>query len=314
MSLWFTHGMPENEAYSDRLELKFDGPDVVDHTIDVRDLAPSLLALSDLYNAAHRLVGDGVSLPPALDVRAHDEGSFAVDMILYFKDAGEGAGGLLSKPGVVATVTGLQLIEYVQHALRWSLLRHKNGRQTESVSPSPTPGNIRVRWASGDEIECSEGAQALVQSMDFNRTAGRVFEPVRKPGIDAIDLRRASEPQSSRVRIKTEDLAAFNTLESDDEIVSDNTREVVLTLDNLAFKPGNKWKVHDGTSSFWAAVSDIEFLQRFVDGKEAFAAGDSLRVTLRDVQLRSPDRAMWVEHSIERVIEHRQQERDTPLE
>lgn len=60
--------------------------------------------------------------------------------------------------------------------------------------------------------------------------------------------------------VRTGELGAFNAMDGDYGIISDNTRTVVLTLDNLAFKPGNKRKVHDGTGSFWASVTDLEFL------------------------------------------------------
>lgn len=279
--------------------------------MDVRDLAPSLLALADLYSTAHTMVGSGAQLPPALDVRATEEGSFVIDLLLYFRELSAETGGLLATPGVVATVTGIQLAEYVTQALRWSLLRFRLGREQTILENAPEPGQIRVEWANGDTIECPVEAQALVESMDFNRTAGRVFEPLRRDGIDSIELRRSGP--SSTITVARDQLGAFNVLEGEDEILSQNTRQIVITLESIAFNPTNKWRVNDGTATFWTSITDLDFLQRFTAGEEAFAVGDTLLVSLRDVQYRGPGRTIRVEHFIEHVLEHRRREEDSPL-
>lgn len=54
----------------------------------------------------------------------------------------------------------------------------------------------------------------------------------------------------------------------------------------------------------WASLDDLAFLQRMEDGIERFAVGDLLVVQMRDQQVRS-DSGLTVEHSIQRVIEHR---------
>lgn len=111
--VWFTRGMSQGVVGDvDRLSLKFDGPDVEDNSIDVRDLAPSLLALADLYAVAHRMVGDGLTEPPALDVKANGEGSFLVDLLLYFKEAGDAGADLLAGRGVTAVVNGATLVAH----------------------------------------------------------------------------------------------------------------------------------------------------------------------------------------------------------
>lgn len=99
---------------------------------------------------------------------------------------------------------------------------------------------------------------------------------------------------------------AFNITEPDDDLISDNVRIVAVRLVSLAFKEGNKWRISDGTSIFWASVHDLDFLQRVTSNEEVFARDDILRVRLRDQQFRMATGGFRMEHTIEKVLEHRQ--------
>ena len=57
----------------------FDGEALQDHTMDVRDLAPALLSLSQLFDETSRLLyGDKVDV--RLHVKAVEAGCFSVDI------------------------------------------------------------------------------------------------------------------------------------------------------------------------------------------------------------------------------------------
>src|SRR5690606_24771878 len=62
----------------------FDGPGVVDGTIDVRDLAPALMALGQAVDAANRAV-NGDAVPARVQARATSEGSFEVQLDLVLQ-------------------------------------------------------------------------------------------------------------------------------------------------------------------------------------------------------------------------------------
>lgn len=108
------------------------------------------------------------------------------------------------------------------------------------------------------------------------------------------------------LEVHDDEIASFSAATSDAEaeVVSDTTTRKLLLIESLAFKDGNKWRVHDGTATFHASIEDREFLDE-IDAGERFGKGDVLVVDLRQVQ--SIVSAKLVNESIiVKVWEHRQ--------
>jgi hypothetical protein len=250
----------------------------------VRQLAPSLLALADLCDMAHRQSGDALGLAPALQVTANSEGSFLVDLYLVLQDAGGTLRDALTSDEASAVVNAAELGGLLLGAISWTVRRRRYGRETVTV-----------------------------ESMDFNRTAGYVFEPLRDEGIDEVELSRESGDGEDAVVVRRDDLPAFNIIEPDDDLISDNVRLVNVRLRTVPFKEGNKWKVNDGASTFWVEMRDLEFLQRVAASEEVFAQGDRMYVRLREQQFQGVDGDFRMEHIIEKVMEHRRAVPADPL-
>lgn len=306
--LWLTRAVANGEPES--LRLKYDGPALQNHTIDVRQLAPSLLALADLFDMTHARSGDVLGTAPALQVTATREGSFAVDLFLMVQEASGTLRDALAGDEATAAANGSALAAVAFGAIKWTLNRLRFGREASAVETMA--GRIHVTWPDGTDLDVPYGARDLVESMDFNRTAGYIFEPLREDGIDEVELTRDSNPDD-RVLVRREDLPAFNITEPDDDLISDNVRVVNLRLRAVPFKEGNKWKVNDGASTFWVEMNDLEFLQRVSTSEEAFAQGDVLYVRLRDQQYRTADGGFRMENHIEKVMEHRRAHPADPL-
>lgn len=292
----------------DSLIVRYDGPATGSRRMDVRLLAPSLLALSDLFTYAHLLTGGGYSQAPWLELTdpgptGRRGGSFVVDLALT-TEHGAGPAADLFDEGESATATRVAaLTGSVLAALRWCVLRHHKGRE-ERVHPI-RPGLVEVVWPDATRIEAPEAARTLVSDPDFTRTAARALEALRGDDVEVVELSRGDRESGESVRFARGDLPAFNTLEPEDDLLSDNVRKVSVRVENLAFKEGNKWRINDGTSSLWASLHDLPFLQRVSSGEARFAHGDSLVVEMRDKQYRTSDGGMRAEHYIERVLEHR---------
>ena len=71
----------------------------------------------------------------------------------------------------------------------------------------------------------------------------------------------------------------------------------------MAFAEGNKWRLNDGGSTFWATIADNSFLDRVNRREEVFAKGDVLRCEMRYEQFRS-EAGLVTERTVTRVREH----------
>ena len=288
-----------NAPQYEPLSIRYAGAALESNSMDVRQLAPSLLALADLFVVAHNRVGSPLELPPALEVTAQRDGSLIVDMWLAWAEQRNTLIGIMSSDGASAAANTAELAAVVIAGLRWVVKRDRVGAE-ESVD-STAPAQIRVKWADGTEIEAPVAAQRLVESMDFRRLSGRVFEPLRQQGVDEIDLRSGNR----HAIIRREDLRAFNAPPEDPNLISDNTRIMTIRVETLGMNPGNKWRVNDGSGSVWVSVNDLGFVDKMASGEERFAPADVLVVEMRDRQFRDGGSGFVMERSIERVLEHR---------
>lgn len=286
------------EAVTGTLSIRYDGPALVNHSMDVRQVAPSLLGLADLLTFAHLAVGDGTTLPPALEMTAQREGSFAVD--LWLRAQVDEAVEMLNTQEALALATASGILLPTIGALRWLTLRRRKGLE-QRVEPSDA-GVTRIWWEDGTLLEAAPGSEALVESMDFNRLAAKVVEPLRRTGINMVELAAPGHPAVTVV-IETDDLPIFNILETDDDIVTDNVRTVMVRIVAPAFNPGNKWRIDDGSGAVWVDVADADFLDRVSNSEARFASGDSLLILMRDRQYRTLT-GITMKHTIERVIRH----------
>ena len=75
-------------------------------------------------------------------------------------------------------------------------------------------------------------------------------------------------------------------------------------VESAVFKDGNKWRFSDGASSFFAEITDADFLARIESGDERFGKGDVLIVDLRRIQSVT-DNGLKLAFVIERVREHK---------
>src|SRR5439155_22077139 len=109
--------MPDEE----RFLLKYEGPALVDHTIDVTDLAPALLGLSELIDEANHVINsDRTSI--SLRSKATEPGCFQVE-IHAAQTLTNAAVDFLSRRDVIALVSLLTLLGFATATWKTVVLR-----------------------------------------------------------------------------------------------------------------------------------------------------------------------------------------------
>ena len=281
--------------------IKYDGPALRDNQMDVRDLAPALIALSELLEQASKEVYPK-SAPVRVEVKGNFKaGSFGIDLIAI-QPMMEQIISLLNGEGATAASNLLGILSGVGllggGGLVGLIIKLK-GRKPHQVK---TEGDSMVFvLESQEEISVDLVTGKLYHSRMVRQQLAKVLSPLDSPGIDTFVSGQLNEAVTT---VTKEDFQYFVQSAADADVVSDETTRSVLQIESLSFKDGNKWKVTDGGSSFWAELEDEDFLGRINDGSERFGKGDILVVELQRVQIMT-DTGLKQEYFIAKVVEHR---------
>lgn len=285
--------------------IKYDGPALVSHTMDVRELAPSLIALSDLLEQASR-----AAYPDSPEIRVNVQGnfrggSFGVDLIAVQTVAQQlvslfsgqeasatanlfgilGGLGLLGGGGVIGVIKWLR-------GRRPSVIRTENDKVVFELREAESVEHFEVDLVAG----------RLYQTRVVRQHLAKVLGPLERPGIDVFACARDGVTQAVVTSAERE---WFVLAAEGADIVSDAVQPgVLLQVESAVFKDGNKWRFHDGATAFHAEIADQAFLARIESGAERFGKGDILVVDLRRVQLVG-DAGLRTEVTVLRVLEHR---------
>lgn len=278
----------------EQLSVSFDGAAVATGRMNVRDFAPSLLALADLLQDAHRLLRPDHP-DVAVQVTTPQEGSFEVSLVVVTSLMDQLRSALTSEEATA----GANLLAYtaaVIGALKLVVgLYRRRIRRTEELPA----GTVRLELDNGTTIEAPAGSLAIYQDVTTRRSLRRFVEPLGEQGIDEMIVSHREQ----KLTIGKAEREAFDLPPADDDLVLERSNELVVHIASVAFVEGNKWRLNDGESTFYAVVADEGFLERVDRNEERFGKGDLLRVRLSTKQWRS-EGGLRAEHTVERVIEH----------
>src|SRR5947209_9899650 len=282
----------------------YEGPALADGRMPVRDLAPALLALGDLFTEASQVAYPDQE-PVALDIKATGDGSFNVFFVVHGPDLWDQLVHFFTSKDVTAIQT---MIDYVVGASGlFFFIKRVRGRRIEKQEPIGA-GQVRVTLNDGTTIEVPAEVVKLYGRVTIRKKARETVRPVGRRGVDRLDFKSEGE---TTVSIEAEDATAFEVEPGESEVVAETTAEKVWAILSVVFTEGNKWRFTDGDARFAAAIEDETFLARVHQG-EPFREGDTLRCHVREVQI-DRDGKPRTDRFVVEVIEHVQGGTQLPL-
>ena len=286
--------------------IKYDGPALASHQMDVRELAPALIALSALLEEANRAL-----FPDSAEVRVNVNGSFrggsfGVDFVAL-QSIKDQIVSIFAGPGATAAANLFAILSGIGILGAGGLIgvvKWLRGRKPSSIRfvGDKTIFELKLEETTETfEVDLTTGK--LYQSRIVRQSLARVIKPLETDGIDVFACGQEGETQAV---VTKEEAEFFAVAASGVDVVSDATSEgVLLQIESAVFKDGNKWRFNDGSTSFFAEIADSEFRARIESGDERFGKGDVLVVDLRRIQSIT-DSGLKSEYIIDRVREHKE--------
>ncbi len=290
--------MPEKLKFS----IAYEGSAVENGTMDVRDLAPALLAVGELFDAANTAIRGQEDSRISVNVAATKSACFEVELVAISslfsvtKDLliGDGVNALLNLAGLIgmASVTG--------GGLFW-LIRKLKGKNPDKVKPAK-PGMVQI--THNDEVfEVPIELLRLYRDIAVRKAVEHLIEkPLQNEGIDEFKIIDAK-----KVTIETvtkSEASYYISPEPTEKPLGENTIKSAFSIVSLAFKDDNKWRLYDGNNQISASIEDEDFLRKVNQNLIRFAKGDILicEVTIEQIQTSIGLRTTY---TVNKVIEHK---------
>lgn len=276
--------------------ITYNGPALNDGRMPVRDLAPALLAVGDLYAQASLIIYPDRE-PVALHIEATERGSFDVHLILEAKKTWDELVDVFGNHGAAALANLVQLVAGGTGLLVF--IKKLRGRAIVKRESAPDPGTTRLSLSDHTTLDVLTEVLRLYESIEVRRDAREVVEPLTRDGIEEVEFRANAE----EIVVEKKDVPSFDVPEGEPEQLTDQIIERHLAVVSPVFEEGRKWRFTDGLREFNADIQDEAFIAR-VDAGERFGKGDVLRCRLREVQTRRVPGGLRTEYTILQVLDH----------
>jgi hypothetical protein len=289
--------------------IKYNGESLADHSIEINDLAPALLAVSDLIQEANSMANRGNS-KISVKVKATETGCFQV-LIQTVQMTAHDVRDLLAGPNVTALVALLVLLGFLEGPENITglitLIKKLCGKAPKKVTPKGD-AEFEIETESGT-VTISKLQWEMYLNRKIRQAAYNIIKPVEKSGVETFECIDGDKTASM---VTKSDAKYFIPPDEQQEPLQDSTRETYVNIVHLWFKDGYKWKFSEGESEWNAEIKDQKFLEKLLKDEVVIHARDFLKVRVKQSQY-TVGTTVKSDYEIVEVLEIKQSPRQTVM-
>jgi hypothetical protein len=294
----------------ENFRVTYDGVALQHHEIDVRILAPALLAVGDVLEHANRVINDSKAKVSVNVKGSLKTGSVNIDFAIVQGFMHQAVDFLTGNPVVAAStllsLLGFNLKDSMVGLL--SLIKRLRGRKIKKIETSE---HSAILFFDEEQLEVALDVLRLFRDYDLRQSLEGVLEPLEREGIDVFAVGSDTEIYNT---VKSSEVEWFRSPPPMRQQLGIVESEASVQIERIEFSDGNKWRFFDGSASFYAVITDETFLRRISSNEAVFSRGDVLRVIIQKQQFLDGDK-LKSDFKIIQVLEHMKGSRqiDLPL-
>lgn len=297
---------PEDDVVgemAERFYVIYDGWALEHHLMDVRDLAPAMIAVNDLLSNVNKaLNGDKADLNLKVNA-SFRAGSFGMELhtVVHFLSQIRDMFASDNASAISNAWTILEIVGFVSGAGLIGLIRFLKGKKPTKIIDED--GRLKVYLNETEYYETDGKVVKLYKNRTIVSDLNKMLEPLEKDGIDSFFVSRTGDKKDADLAIDESELTYFEYQEIENDL-SENITETFVQIEAAVFKDNNKWKFDNGGSPINAAILDEEFLRKIDAGELRFGKGDLLKVKLKTIQTFAHGK-LKTEFQVIEVLEHK---------
>ncbi|ANW04084.1 hypothetical protein [Bradyrhizobium icense] len=303
-------------------QLRYDGPALSEHGMDVADLAPALLALGELIKRANASLNGDASKVNLIVQSDFEHKCFQVNLELVqsilatigsfltdekaLKNA-QTIAGWLGLIGLPTTAIGL-----------FAYLARRKGKEIESVVPvtdettlstSDSQGTVAIKFkgdGDGHSIVVNQNVYLLGEDPVIRDYAAKVVSPLRRQGIDTLQFNPESASRGEVITKSDADAIISGRAElqaQEEETFEPQPIVAHLQVSRPDFEPkAHIWRFRYGDKTISVDISETEIAKQ-VRARGSVGLADTWRVRMLVTEKRTAGGNYKNEYKIAEVLD-----------